>query len=84
LLPPDSLRHKVTLPIATGGGPAHTLMIDHSLRPLIASLGGLTTAAAIYATSADFGGTEPGTALADRVRGAAAESLALARTLVSP
>jgi FMN reductase len=79
LLPAEALRGTVTLPIATGGGPAHLLMIDHGLRPLIASLNGLTTAAAIYATPADFDGQEPNADLRDQLHAAAAEAIALAR-----
>ena len=78
LLQTDALVGTVTLPIATGGGPAHLLMVDHGLRPLIASLGGLTTAAAIYATPADFDGQEPNAALRERLHAAADEVLALA------
>jgi FMN reductase len=81
LLPPERLRGTVTLPIATGGGPAHLLMVDYGLRPLVASLGGLTTATAIYATAADFDDAEPGAALAERLRAAVKEALALARAL---
>jgi FMN reductase len=83
LLPADALQGTVTLPIATGGGPAHLLMIDHGIRPLIASLGGLTTAAAIYATPADFDEQQPGEALRERLDAAVAEALALARALTS-
>ena len=80
LFPADALRGTVTLPIATGGGPAHLLMLDHGVRPLIASLGGLTTAAAIYATPADFDGEEPTAALQSQVDAAVREVWALARS----
>src|SRR4051812_46373569 len=36
LLPPDALSGKVAIAFATGGGPAHSLVIDHALRPLLA------------------------------------------------
>ena len=81
LLPSDALRGTVTLPIATGGGPAHLLMIDHGLRPLIASLGGLTTATAIYATPADFDEQQPAAALREQLLAAVDEALALAQAL---
>jgi FMN reductase len=84
LLPADVLSGSVTLPIATGGGPAHLLMIDHGIRPLIASLGGLTTATAIYATPADFDDQQPNEALRTRLNSAVAEALALARALAAP
>ncbi len=54
LLPQGALDGSVTIPIATGYGPDHRLAIDHGLRPLIASLGGLTTATGVYATNADI------------------------------
>ena len=81
LFPADALRGTVTLPIATGGGPAHLLMLDHGVRPLIASLGGLTTATVIYATPADFEGQDPNATLRGQLDAAVAEALALARAL---
>lgn len=81
LFPADALKGTVTLPIATGGGPAHLLMIDHGLRPLIASLGGLTTATVIYATPADFDGQEPNAALQAQLAAAVTEALTLAGAL---
>ena len=83
LLPAEGLAGKVTLPVATGGGPAHLLMVDHGIRPLIASLNGLTTAAAIYATPADFEEQEPNAALRQRLDAAVDEALALARALTA-
>ena len=83
LLPADALAGTVTLPIATGGGPAHLLMIDHGIRPLIASLNGLTTATAIYATPADFDDQTPNAALRSRLDSAVDEALAIARALAT-
>ena len=40
--------------IATGGIRDHALAIDHALRPLVASLEGLSAAHAVYATDADL------------------------------
>jgi FMN reductase len=40
--------------IATGGVRDHALAIDHGLRPLVASLEGLSSAHAVYATDADL------------------------------
>ena len=39
LLPPDVLRGKAVLPLATGGSPGHLLAIDYALKPVLASLG---------------------------------------------
>ena len=54
LLPRDALAGAVVGLIATGAGPGHLLAIDHTLRPLVASLAGLSAAHAIYATDADL------------------------------
>ena len=40
--------------IATGGIRDHALAIDHGLRPLVASVEGLSAARAVYATDADL------------------------------
>ena len=38
LLPQFALEGKVVLPVATGGTPAHVLVVDYALRPVLASL----------------------------------------------
>ena len=54
LLPQDALRGRVIGLIVTGHGDAHALAADTGLRPLVASLRGLTAARSIYATNASF------------------------------
>lgn len=54
LFPPDALARKTAVPIATGGGPAHQLVIDHGLRPLLASVGAVVIAGGIYGVDAQF------------------------------
>src|SRR5215204_7559106 len=44
LFPQEALRGLVVGLIATGASSAHALSIDHGLRPLVASLGGLSAA----------------------------------------
>ncbi|WP_204272820.1 NAD(P)H-dependent oxidoreductase, partial [Escherichia coli] len=39
LLPPDALRGKLVLPLATGGSPAHVLALDYALKPVLSALG---------------------------------------------
>ncbi|NUR99311.1 MAG: NADPH-dependent FMN reductase, partial [Kribbellaceae bacterium] len=39
LLPQYALKGKPVLPLATGGTPAHVLVIDYALRPVLTSLG---------------------------------------------
>jgi FMN reductase len=54
LFPQDSLRGVVVGLIATGAGPAHQLTIDHTLRPLVASLRGLSASQGIYVVDSQF------------------------------
>jgi FMN reductase len=54
LFPQDSLAGKAVGLIATGAGPGHLLAIDHGLRPLVASLRGLSAANAVYVTDSQF------------------------------
>jgi len=54
LFPQMSLRGVVVGLIATGAGPAHLLTIDHTLRPLVASLGGLSASQGIYVVDTQF------------------------------
>jgi FMN reductase len=55
LLPTDALVGRVAGFIATAAAPGHLLAIDHGLRPLVASLGGLGAARAVYVTNAELG-----------------------------
>lgn len=81
LFAPGALAGKVAIPIATGGGPAHALCIDHGLRPLLASVGAVVVAAGIYGTDAEFADGVPNATLGGRVRLVADEALALAQGL---
>jgi len=49
LWPQYGLRGKVVLPLASGGSPAHTLILDYALRPVLASLGPRQVLESIYA-----------------------------------
>ena len=81
LLGPGALVGKVAIPIATCGGPAHALCIDHGLRPLLASVGAVVVAAGVYGTDAEFADLVPNATLLGRVRLAADEAVALAEGL---
>jgi FMN reductase len=81
LFAPGALVGKVAIPIATGGGPAHALCIDHGLRPLLTSVGAVVIAAGIYGTDAEFVDRVPNASLLGRVRLAADEAVALAEGL---
>lgn len=52
LLPQTALRHKVVLPIATGGSPHHMLALDYALRPVLQSLSARHILPGVYATDA--------------------------------
>jgi FMN reductase len=54
LFPQEALLGRVVGFVATGAGPGHLLMIDHGLRPLVASLHGLSAAQAVYVVDSQF------------------------------
>jgi FMN reductase len=49
LWPQFGLQGKVVLPVASGGSPAHTLILDYALRPVLASLAPRQVLDSIYA-----------------------------------
>lgn len=77
----DALAGKVGVCIATGGSLAHQLVIDHTLRPLLASVGTLVVPTGIYGTDAQFGPDGPAQDLLARVDRAITKALALAPPL---
>jgi len=83
LLPQDSLIGKIGVPLVTGHGAAHSLSVDHGLRPLFASLGATVVAGGVYATSSQFQDGKPAPELVRAVDRAVAEALALARAWLS-
>ena len=52
LLPQTAFRHKVVLPLATGGSPHHMLALDYALRPVLQSLSARLILPGVYATDA--------------------------------
>ena len=60
LLPPDALRGKTVLPMATGGSPAHLLALDYALHPVLSSLGARDVLDAVFAADAQVGHREGG------------------------
>lgn len=48
LLPPDALRGKTVLPLATGGSPGHLLALEYALKPVLAALGARHVLDAVY------------------------------------
>jgi FMN reductase len=74
LFPQDALAGKVAVPVATGASQAHALVIDHALRPLLASVGALVVSTGVYGIDAQFNPDGPDAALAARVHAAVAEA----------
>jgi FMN reductase len=81
LMPQAALAGKVSVLIATGYGAGHLLSIDHGLRPLVASLDGLSAATGIYATSDGVVDGKPVPELDARLSQAANEAAAIAAGL---
>lgn len=54
LLPPDALRDKLVLPLASGGSPAHFLALDYALKPVLSALGARHVLDGVFATDAQL------------------------------
>lgn len=72
LLPPDALRDKTVLPLATGGSAAHLLALDYALKPVLGALGARHILDGVFATDAQLqpheaGGYVPDAALLQRL-----------------
>jgi FMN reductase len=83
LFPINGLADKTALAIATGGSPAHQLVIDHGLRPLFASVCAITAPTGIYGTDSAFENGVPHPSLIARIAEAATEAVTLAERLYS-
>lgn len=82
LLPPDALRGKRVLPLATGGSAAHLLAVDYALRPVLAALGAREILDTVFATDAQFdaddsGAWQPHAAVRERLERALASGSGL-------
>lgn len=62
LLPERALRHKVVLPIATGGSSAHMLAVDYALKPVLAALKAQEMLQGIFADDSQIAYGENGAA----------------------
>lgn len=60
LLPPDALRDKLVLPLATGGSAAHFLALDYALKPVLSALGARHVLDGVFATDAQLRRHEAG------------------------
>ena len=83
LLPQDGLIGKIGVPLVTGHAAAHSLSVDHGMRPLFASLGATVVASGVYATSTQFQDGKPGAEVLQAVDRAVREALALAGAVLT-
>ncbi|MFD7922658.1 NADPH-dependent FMN reductase [Streptomyces sp. NPDC059740] len=82
LLPQTALAGRTVLPLATGGTPAHVLVLDYALRPVLTSLGTDAVLRGWFVLDRDVTRTPEGSTLlspeADRGVGAAVDRLTAA------
>lgn len=74
LLPQNALVDKPVLPVATGGSPAHLLVLEYSLKPVLATLGACKFIPGLYIQDSQILETNPPLFEADiefRLQGAA-------------
>jgi FMN reductase len=72
VLPPESLTDMPVLIGATGGTERHSLVLEHSLRPMFSYLQAIVSPTGVYAATEDFGAGQ-GAALGQRITKAAAD-----------
>jgi len=60
LLPPEALRGKTVLPLATGGSASHLLALDYALKPVLSALGARHVLDGVFATDAQLQRHESG------------------------
>jgi FMN reductase len=77
LMPPEHLLGKICVPVQTAASPAHFLAIDHGLKPLFASLGGIAIDG-VYATDDQFVDGAPNETLVARIELVAGMAIRLA------
>lgn len=54
LIPQNGLQNKTLVPLAVGGSPAHLLVLDYALKPVLANLGASLILPSVFATSSEF------------------------------
>lgn len=88
LLPQSALAGKVVLPLLTGGSQAHTLALDHAVRPVLAALDAYHVVRGVFVLDSHIERTPDGALLADaalgRVDRAVAEFTRALRTALVP
>ncbi|HEX2361777.1 MAG TPA: CE1759 family FMN reductase [Jiangellaceae bacterium] len=72
VVPPESLTDMPVLIGATGGTERHSLVLEHSMRPMFSYLGAIVSPTGVYAATDDFGAGQ-GVALGQRIAKASAD-----------
>jgi FMN reductase len=80
VLPEHTLSDMPILVAATGGTERHSLVLEHALRPMFSYLHAVVSPTGVYAATDDFGGRAGSSALAERIRKAAADFVRLMRS----
>lgn len=65
ILPQAAFRQKTLLPLVTGGSPAHQLVLDYALKPVLGSLGASDILQGVYVTDAQLQLLDDGEILLD-------------------
>lgn len=68
LIPQNGLKHKIALPIASGGSPNHLLILDYALKPVLSALGADSVLNGVYVTSAELSRHEGDYVIGDGIR----------------
>jgi FMN reductase len=80
LLPPDALKGKAAMPIATGAAPGHALAVEHQLAPLLFALGADAVVRGQYFIDADLADGQLSPAAATALAAATSRLLAFGGT----
>lgn len=54
VLPAGALANKLVLPVASGGSPAHSLVVDYALKPVLAALGARRILLGLYLIDSEY------------------------------
>lgn len=80
VLPPETLSDMPVLIAATGGTERHSLVLEHSLRPMFSYLHAVVSPTGVYAATDDFGASDSTADLSERIAKAAADFTRLLRS----
>lgn len=67
VLPQRALEHRLVLPLATGGSPAHMLAVDYALKPVLAALKAEQVLQGVFADDSQISYSEQGAQLSQEL-----------------